>query len=66
MRKNTKYHYQNYTLVKNPDQYGLVQPKINEPLKRKFDQVFNQLKGKKSIMSDNIQEHSKWLLQEIT
>ena len=47
MQKSNKYHYQSYTLIKNPDQYGLVQPKINEPLKRKFDQVFNQLKGKK-------------------
>jgi nitric oxide reductase activation protein len=47
MRKNTKYHYQNYTLVKNPQQDFTRDPNINEPLKRKFDQVFNQLKGKK-------------------
>ena len=47
MNKTNLYHYQNYTLVKNPKQYTTTEPQINEELKRKFDQVFSILKGKK-------------------
>tara|TARA_B110000495_G_C22952574_1_gene557896 strand:+ start:447 stop:1283 length:837 start_codon:yes stop_codon:yes gene_type:complete len=45
--------YQEYTLKLNQDQSYTTTPKINEPLKRKFDMVFSSLKGKKRTIKSS-------------
>ena len=53
MSTSFTFPYQEYTLKLNQDQSYTTTPKINEPLKRKFDMVFSSLKGKKRTIKSS-------------
>ena len=53
MSTSFTFPYQEYTLRLNQSQGYTTTPKINEPLKRKFDMVFSSLKGKKRTIKSS-------------
>lgn len=53
MSTSFTFPYQKYTLRLNQEQGYTTTPKINEPLKRKFDMVFSSLKGKKRTIKSS-------------
>lgn len=53
MNTSFTFPYQEYTLRLNQSQSYTTTPKINEPLKRRFDIVFSSLKGKKRTIKSS-------------